>query len=246
MIFGTHNSCTNEIESSCCVYLWCQTQSSSLIEQFQMGIRLFDLRYKMIGNQYYISHTYPTNYKVKDAFIELITCSQQANETVYIRLKRDSSSVPLPDFGTMFQTIHVENKRIEKYIIRQPLEYIEPGQLTVPTIILFCDNDTLRDDHMPVNWYGPMLFDAIETWNCQSIMEASDLIHARSFQYNGLPKAIFLDYSSYYPPYYTTPLLWNEVKKEIQTMIIKKEIQCVMLNFVTPEIIQELQHSIIE
>jgi hypothetical protein len=164
----------------------------------------------MVGDQYYSSHTYPTQYTIQDAMMELVQCSQQSKEYTYIRLKRDSSSDPLPDFGTMFQSIHVNHQLIEDYIVRHPLPFsigdvIHAGTdadeqsptllpSPIPTIILFCDNDTLRDDHIPEHWYGPMLFDAIETWNCQSIMEASDLIHARSFQYNGLPKAIFLDY----------------------------------------------------
>jgi hypothetical protein len=162
----------------------------------------------------------------------------------------------------MFQSIHVNHQLIEDYIVRHPLPFSigdvihvgtdadeqSPTLLPspIPTIILFCDNDTLRDDHIPEHWYGPMLFDAIETWNCQSIMEASDLIHARSFQYNGLPKAVFLDYSSIYPPKYTSTLLWNEVKKDIEHMIVKKEIQCVMLNYITPDMIRELQHSTLD
>jgi hypothetical protein len=242
------------MNDSCCM-LWSQTQTYSLVEQFEMGVRFFDIRYKMDGENYYSSHTYPTQYTIQDAMMELVQCSQQSKEYTYIRLKRDSSSDPLPEFGTMFQSIHVNHQLIEDYIVRHPLPFpigevlhvdADPSPFPIPTIILFCDNDTLRDDHIPDNWYGPMLFDAIETWNCQSIMEASDLIHARSFTYNGLPKAIFLDYSSIYPPHYTSTLLWNEVKKDIEHMIVKKEIQCVMLNYITPDMIRELQHCTLD
>ena len=49
MIIGSHDSCTCKSKNDCiCLcWHWAKTQSTTLKEQFDLGVRLFDLRYKL-------------------------------------------------------------------------------------------------------------------------------------------------------------------------------------------------------
>jgi hypothetical protein len=101
----------------CLCWEWAETQSLTLGEQFDLGVRLFDLRYSQSSSVFYISHTLNTSYNVHDALYELIKRATAAKEYIYIRLKRDSSSVPLPTFGTWLPCIMIDDSSLQDFII---------------------------------------------------------------------------------------------------------------------------------
>ncbi len=248
VIIGSHDSCAcvAKDECMCICWLWAKTQDISLKDQFALGVRLFDLRYRMDNNVYYMSHTFSTNYTVEKALTELIACAVEANEYIYIRLKRDSSSPALPSFGSFFTSICIHDIPITTFMIEydgSTLWQYLTGKPDRQCIVLYSDNDTLRDDHIPAQWIFPQLFDTVETWDCSSIDSAAQRIRLRPFHNNGLPKAIFIDFSGVYPPELIFDYLWEEIENDIMLCIHNNVIQCVMVNHINADTIQLLRRS---
>lgn len=234
MLWGSHDSgaCqVNDPWKSCC-WVWAQTQDLFLTDQFLLGIRLFDLRYSF-DDLFRISHTIPSRYTLQHAIHELVQCSIQSNQYIFIRLKRDSASPPLPSFGNALQSIRIHSKPLEDYIVTydgSTLWSFLHKTPSGPTVILYSDDSTLHEDLVPSSWIFPQLFDAVETWGCSTVEEAEQRVYEKKFAENGLPKAIFLDFSSIYHPELSFELLWNRIKGEIKHDIEKGTIQCVMTN----------------
>jgi hypothetical protein len=234
MLWGSHDSCSSQVNDPfnlCCV-IWAKTQDLSLSDQFSLGIRLFDLRYSF-NQLFVISHTIPSRYTLQEAIQELIQCSINSNEYIYIRLKRDSTSPPLPSFGNALQSIQINSQPLSDYIVTydgSTLWSFLRESPNGPTVVLYSDNETLHEDHVPSSWIFPQLFDVIETWEYSTVEEAVQRVYEKKFAENGLPKAIFLDFSSILPPEVSFTLLWNQVKEEIKRDIKNGTIQCVMSN----------------
>lgn len=233
LVFGSHDSCAckGKYPSQCLCWCWAKTQDISLRKQYELGIRWFDLRYSF-DEIYTISHTFSSMYSVQFAFEELISCCTETNEKIYIRLKRDSTSPSLPEFGEFLKSITIKLLPLHYYIESETNKY---GQ-----IILYTDSNSTLEDNVPTIWLRSQLFDTIETWDCHSVEEASKRIHTKSFLENGLPKAIFLDFSSNYPPEIAFELLWQKVKDNIIERIKKKQIQCLVMNHISYDMMKEL------
>ena len=246
MIIGSHDSCTESPKNPClCIcWPWAKTQSFSLEDQFKIGVRLFDLRYHLEDDTYYISHTFSTNYTVQQALTDLVSCAMDSEEYVYIRLKRDSSSVPLPEFGTALDRIMINSISLGEYVVRYDgrilWDYMNKKPYNNKCIIIYSDNDTLRDDNVVSSWIFPQLFDTVETWDCSTVDDAIQRIHDKNFKQNGLPRAIFVDFSGLYPPKIAFEYVWEQVKDMIVESIVRKEIDCVMVNYANPEIVNML------
>jgi len=246
MIIGSHDSCAESPKNPClCIcWTWAKTQALSLEDQYKIGVRLFDLRYHIDGDTYYMSHTFSTNYTVHQALTDLVSCALDSQEYVYIRLKRDSSSPNLPGFGTALEYTMIRNKPLGEYIVYYDGKGIRDYMNKKPTdnkcVIIYSDNDTLRDDNLVRSWIFPQLFDTVETWDCGTIKDAVQRINDKKFKENGLPKAIFVDFSSMYPPKMAFEYVWEQVKDMIVESIVGKEIDCVMVNYATPEIVNLL------
>jgi hypothetical protein len=206
----------------------------TLEEQFNLGVRLFDLRYHMDHDVFYMSHTFSTSYTVQDALTELIGCATRARQYIYIRMKRDSSSVPLPTFGSFLEpiiahcAIEYTGQDIYDIIGRQPND--------ARCVVLYSDDSTMRDDQVSLRWIFSQIFDTIETWDCGHADEAVERIRLKQFRNNGLPKAIFLDFSSVYPPELAFDCVWDRSKDMIADYIVHKEIDCIMINSVQSDI----------
>ena len=248
MIIGSHDSGTALAKNKCmCIcWPWAQTQKISLSDQFELGVRLFDLRYKMVNGIAYITHTFTTSYTVEDALQELIECAIVANEYIYIRMKRDSSSSGIPMFGTILQNITIHDINIQNYIIEYDGATVWQFMKKQPTdrryIVLYSDNNTLLEDRVPSSWIFPQLFDTLETWDCGNMDDAIQRIHMMKFHNNGLPKAIFVDFSGLMPPEIAFDLVWEQVEDVIISHIMRGEINCVMINHICPDIINELRY----
>jgi len=246
MIIGSHDSCAESPNNPClCIcWAWAKTQTHSLEEQHHIGVRLFDLRYHMNDNTYYMSHTFSTNYTVEQAFTELVSCALDSQEYVYIRLKRDSSSVPLPTFGNALDRIMIRGLPLGEYVARYDgrilWDYMNKKPFNNKCIIIYSDNDTLREDNLVPSWIFPQLFDTVETWDCPTVDAAVERIRKREFKENGLPRAIFIDFSGMYPPKIAFECVWEQVKDSIVECIVRKEIDCVMINYATAEIVNLL------
>ena len=99
-ILGSHDSCANQPEFCNNIFnipwYWAKTQKHSLKDQFNIGVRLFDIRYRYENktNTFYISHTFCTSYTLKDALFELLTCAIKEKCFVYINIKRDWKADP--------------------------------------------------------------------------------------------------------------------------------------------------------
>jgi hypothetical protein len=253
MIIGSHDSCTckSKNECICLCWQWAKTQSTTLKEQFDLGVRLFDLRYKL-NDIYYISHTLDTMYTLENALTELVKCSIDANEYIYIRLKRDSSSYPLPSFGYTLESIKIHGVPLSQYLV----EYgtvdktfnggaIRRYMKKIPTsnrrIILYSDDNTLSEDNVPSAWFFPQLFDTVETWGCAQIDDAVSVIKDGHFKNNGLPKAIFVDFSSIYPPEIAFDYIWKRVKETIINYIIRGDIDCIVVNHISHDLVQTIK-----
>ena len=201
MIIGSHDSCAESPKNPClCIcWPWAKTQSLSLEEQHNIGVRLFDLRYHLNEATYYMSHTFSTNYTVQQALTEVVSCALNMREYIYIRLKRDSSSDPLPGFGSMLEHIMIRGMPLGEYIVEYNettlWNYINQKPTNNKCVIIYSDNDTLRDDNVARSWIFPQLFDTIETWDCGNVDDAVQRIHDKKFKGNGLPRAIFVDFS---------------------------------------------------
>jgi hypothetical protein len=248
VIIGSHDSCACVAKDDCmCIcWLWAKTQDISLKDQFALGVRLFDLRYHMDNNVYYMSHTFSTSYTVENALTELIKCAVEANEYIYIRLKRDSSSPALPSFGSFFTSILIHDIPITTFMIEYDGSTLWQYLNAKPDrqcIVLYSDNDTLRDDHIPAQWIFPQLFDTVETWDCSSIDSAAQRIRLKPFRNNGLPKAIFIDFSGVYPPEMIFDYLWEQIEDDIMMCIHNNVIQCIMVNHINATTIQLLRRS---
>ena len=250
MIIGSHDSCTCKSKNNymCLCWEWAKTQNITLKEQFDLGVRLFDLRYKL-NDIYYISHTLNTMYTLENALTELVKCSIDANEYIYIRLKRDSSSYPLPSFGYTLESIKIYGVPLSQYLV----EYgtadksfnggaIRRYMRKIPTsnrrIILYSDDNTLSEDNVPAAWFFPQLFDTVETWGCAAIDDAVSVIKDGHFKNNGLPKAIFVDFSSLYPPEIAFDYIWERVKDTVINYIIRGDIDCIVLNHICHDVVQ--------
>jgi len=248
VIIGSHDSCACVAKDEClCIcWLWAKTQDASLKDQFALGVRFFDLRYRMDNDIYYMSHTFSTSYTVEKALTELIRCAVEANQYIYIRMKRDSSSPALPSFGSFFTSILLQDIPITTFIMEYDgstlWQYIDkkPDRACV---VLYSDNDTLRDDDVPMRWVFPQLFDTVETWDCGTIDDAVQRIHMKPFANNGLPKAIFIDYSGVYPPEMIFDYLWEQIEDDIMLYIQQGIIECVMLNHINVGTIRMLRGS---
>ena len=242
MIIGSHDSCTELPKNPClCMcWPWAKTQELSLEDQYKVGVRLFDLRYHMNNDVYYMSHTFSTNYTVTQALTDLVSCALDTREYVYIRMKRDSSSQPLIGFGTSLEYTFIRGLPLHEYVVRYDgstlWDYMNKKPNDNKCIIIYSDNDTLRDDNVVRSWIFPQLFDTIETWDCGNVDDAVARIHTRQFKENGLPRAIFIDFSSLYPPKMAFDRVWEQVKDTIINAIIHKEIECVMINYANAEI----------
>jgi len=70
--------------------------------------------------------------------------------------------------------------------------------------------------------------------------DAVQRIRDKNFKQNGLPRAIFVDFSGLYPPKIAFDYIWEQVKDMIVESIVRKEIDCVMVNYATPEIVNLL------
>ena len=248
MIIGSHDSGTAIAKNKCmCIcWPWAQTQNISLSDQFAVGVRLFDLRYKMIDGVACITHTFATSYTIENALQELIECALVANEYIYIRIKRDSSSSRIPLFGSILQSITVRGSTIQNYIIEYDgstvWQFMNKRPSDQHMIILYSDNNTLFDDCVPSSWIFPQLFDTLETWDCGNMDDAIQRIHMMKFHNNGLPKAIFVDFSGLMPPEIAFELVWEQVEDVIIRYVMRGEINCIMINFICPEIIHELRY----
>jgi len=231
-MIGSHDSCACIAKDKClcCCWPWAQTQTISLHDQFQLGVRLFDLRYHLDDTVYYMSHTFSTSYTVEQALRELIACAVDAHEYIYIRMKRDSSSPALPAFGAMIQPI------LEPYVIEYDgstlWQFIRNKPSDSKCVLLYCDNDTLRDDHVTYSWIFPEIFDVIATWDCGTVTDAVERIEQKAFKENGLPKAIFIDFSAWYPPEIAFDMVWSRVQDTVVGYLMRHEIECVMINCV--------------
>jgi len=240
-MIGSHDSCAIQPKDDCmCIcWLWAKTQSVSLKEQFHLGVRLFDLRYHLDG-EFYISHTFSTSYTVQEALTDLITCAREKNEYVYVRLKRDSSSVALPSFGAALESLMINGQPFGTYVVPYP-NVVYGNPVDQRCIVLYSDNTTLQDDHVNSRWIFPQLFDTIETWDCSTVDAAVQRIQEMAFHNNGLPKAIFIDFSANYPPAMAFDMVWKRVSALILPRLASREISCLMINSVTAEIMRELQ-----
>jgi len=247
MIIGSHNSCTCKGRNvlACLCWKWAKTQSMSLKEQFELGVRLFDLRYKL-NDIYYISHTFDTSYTLQQAMTDLVECSMNTDEYIYVRLKRDHSSYPLPSFGYTLESMKINDTRLHDYIVDNHGKKkfnLNQKPFNMKRIILYTDDSTLSEDNVLQTWFFPQLFDTIETWQCSRVEDAARLIYDKRFKNNGLPKAIFLDFSSTYPPEIATDLLWDLVKDTIISYIRRGEIDCIMINYVCSDIVRLIKNS---
>ena len=246
MIIGSHDSCAESPNNPClCLcWAWAKTQTLSLEDQHDIGIRLFDLRYHLSDDIYYMSHTFSTNYTVQQALTELVSCALNKREYIYIRMKRDSSSVALPEFGSIMERIMIRDMPLSEYIVEYNganlWNYINQPPQDNKCVIIYSDNDTLRDDNVPRSWIFPQLFDTVETWDCPNVDAAVERIRKREFKGNGLPRAIFVDFSGMYPPKMAFEYVWEQVKDIIVECIICKEIDCVMINYANAEIVNLL------
>lgn len=241
MIIGSHDSCAYQSKDDCmCLcWLWAKTQSLPLHEQFHLGVRLFDLRYHL-DSVFYISHTFSTSYTVEQALTDLIHSASDMNEYVYIRLKRDSSSVPLPSFGSALRSLIINGQPFDRYIVPYP-SVVRGNPVDQRCIVLYSDDTTLHDDNVDPSWIFPQLFDAVETWDCPTVDAAVQRIHDMPFYNNGLPKAIFIDFSGKYPPEIVFDIIWKRVSTIIMPRIASGDITCIMINHVSAEIMQTLQ-----
>jgi hypothetical protein len=243
MIFGSHDSCACTIKnkSYCICWIWAKTQDISLKDQYKLGIRLFDIRYHFY-EMFYTSHTFSTSYTIKDAITELVQCSKEENDYIFIRLKRDSSSPGLPSFGSYLSSLTINNEPLSSYVIEYDgstlWSFMDKKPVDSHRIIFYSDDESLLQDNVCKSWIFPQLFDTIETWGCSNIEEATQLIIQKKFKENGLPKAIFLDFSSIFPPEIAHELLWYRVQTYIKDYIDKNEIQCLVMN-------QILEHQIL-
>lgn len=246
MIIGSHDSCAESPNNPClCLcWAWAKTQTLSLEDQHDIGVRLFDLRYHLNGETYYMSHTFSTNYTVHQAITELVSRALNKREYIYIRMKRDSSSAPLPGFGSIVERIMIRDMPLSEYIVEYNganlWNYINQSPQDNKCVIIYSDNDTLRDDNVPCSWIFPQLFDTVETWDCPTVDAAVERIRKREFKGNGLPRAIFVDFSGLYPPKMAFEYVWEQVKDIIVECIIRKEIDCVMINYANAEIMNLL------
>ena len=89
MIFGSHDSCACTIKNKS-YWIWAKTQDKTNI------------------NLVYVFSIF------KDAITELIQCSKEENDYIFIRLKRDSSSPGLPPFGNYLM---INDKPLSSYVI---------------------------------------------------------------------------------------------------------------------------------
>jgi len=183
---------------------------------------------------YYMSHRFSTSYTVSDALTELIVCALAANEYVYIRMKRDSSSPPLPGFGAFVEPII--GRHAFKYF-GQDIRTIMGATPVYPRcVVLYSDSQSMQEDHVSSDWIFPQIFDTVETWDCGTIEDAVQRIRLLQFKENGLPKALFIDFSAKYPPEFAFEYVWEKTKDTIAGYITRKEIDCIMINSVDPDI----------
>ena len=113
---------------------------------------------------------------------------------------------------------------------------------SIRRIILYSDDNTLSEDNVPSAWFFPQLFDTIETWGCAAIDDAISVIQAGHFKNNGLPKAIFVDFSSIYPPEIAFDYIWERVKNTIINYIIRGDIDCIVLNHICYDVVQIIKN----
>ena len=246
VLLGSHDSGACQSKNSCigCCWMWAKTQTISLQEQFDHGIRLFDLRYKMEDGVFYISHTFSTSYSVQHALTELVQCALESNEYIFIRMKRDSSSEPLSAFGDFLQSIQINGYPLSSYVIEYDGStlwyYLNKTPYMRARILFYSDDNTLHDDNVPRSWIFPQLFDTIETWGYKKVEEAVESIYEKKFKENGLPRAIFIDFSSCYPPGIAFEMVWERVQDKIIEYVTQGEIECIVLNCIRSDIVNYL------
>jgi hypothetical protein len=216
----------------------------TLMEQYQLGIRFFDLRYKL-NDIYYINHTNGST--LEHAFADLIQSSIDSNEYVFIRLKREESSYPLPSFGYTLDSMMIHGTPLHEYVIqnhgRKDIRiYLKRTPISNRRLIIYSDDTTLSEDNVLQSWFFPQIFDVIETMDCERVEDAIQMIHDKPFKNNGLPRAIFLTFHGTYHSEMAFELLWDHVQHAIRRYSRNGEIECIMISYVCATMIKAIQY----
>lgn len=231
-MLGSHDSCACKVRNNCqCLcWVWSKTQDSSLTQQFNFGVRWFDIRYRMEDGVFYTSHTFSSSLTLEEALCELIECARSSDEYMIVRLKRDSASVPLPLLGNHLERIRYRGKPLSHFIVQDGLWSWNQLPYDNKRVVLYSDNETALEDNVPDAWMFPQLFDTVETWGCNTVEEAVQKINELEFLENGRPKALFIDFSSMYPPEVAFDWVWSSVKPFVLDSLKKGDIQLLVLN----------------
>ena len=244
MLIGSYDStrCKGKHSSSCLCWE-SATQDMTLTEQYQLGIRFFDLRYKL-NDIYYINHTNGST--LERAFADLIQCSIDSNEYVFIRLKREESSYPLPSFGYTLDSMMIRGTPLHEYVIqnhgRKDIRiYLKRTPISNRRLIIYSDDTTLSEDNVLQSWFFPQIFDVIETMDCERVEDAIQIIHDKPFKNNGLPRAIFLTFHGTYHSEMAFELLWDHVQHAIRRYSRNGEIECIMISYVCATMIRAIR-----
>lgn len=245
-LIGSHDSCGYEPLNTSCVsrmcWLFAKTQRQTLREQYDSGVRLFDLRYRKLGNEFMVSHTLFTSYSLKDALLDLL---EIANDRIYIRLKRDSTiNQPIGGLQDALATYKFNDISVLSYMILnngQPF----PGPSNDKgkgkgKLVMWTDNSTPLEDGLSQIFVWGQIFDTVETYMYNTLVDAVRAVEDKQFKNNGLPKMIFLDWSSYLPPLIAGDLLIDKVFSLIVSYRQQGLIQGVMINSVDPRVIKRI------
>lgn len=127
-----------------------KTQNRTLRQQFEDGIRFFDVRVSRLNNVYYVDHNL-----VICEFVEFVNelfllLTNNPNETVYLKIKKSRFNPPEEDFdpNTIFTTLFLSLNPQKNIVLRDNLsENIVDGDIVLVTndIISFPNSDDMDD-----------------------------------------------------------------------------------------------------
>lgn len=127
-----------------------KTQSKSLRQQFEDGIRFFDVRVSRFNGVYYVDHNLVIC--TFEEFVEelFLTLTNNPDETIYLKLKRSRFNPKEEEFdpNTIFITQYLSLNPQKNIVLRNNLtENISDGDIVLVTddIITFPNSDSMED-----------------------------------------------------------------------------------------------------
>ena len=166
------------------------------------------------------------------------TCAGVAADIV-IRLKRDNAHPePLPAGVSLQDALSGMSFNGKSFLDYVVLRADTPAANAAKAsenknarpVLIYSDNDTPIQDGLSPTYIHGQIFDTVETWQYPKLSDAVKAVKNPVFVNNGLPKVIFLDYSSWLPPIIASDLLYQQVSASVGQYIKDGLIQGLVVN----------------